>query len=79
MGGRGIRVSSQFYDEETDTPRVQEFHDYIMKNLGERPKGHTLDRIDNDGNYEPGNLRWANPKLQANNRRNNVLIGGSNS
>ena len=37
--------------------------------LGERPPGMSLYRINPWGNYEPGNLRWANPKLQANNLR----------
>lgn len=61
-GERGIQV----YEPWRDDPRP--FIEWIEENLGPRPKRHTLDRIDNDGNYEPGNLRWATKKVQAGNR-----------
>jgi len=46
-----------------------EFHKYILENLGERPEGFSLDRIDSYGNYEPGNLRWATSQEQILNQR----------
>lgn len=58
-GGRGITIFSEWIDS------FQKFYDY----MGERPLGTTLDRIDFNGNYEPGNVRWVDMKVQANNRR----------
>jgi len=58
-GGRGITVCQEW------------LHDFarFYRDLGPRPEGTTLDRIDPDGNYEPGNCRWADAFVQNQNRR----------
>jgi hypothetical protein len=53
--------------------RWQRFWNFI-EDMGERPKGHTLDRIDRNGDYTPENCRWADKITQANNTRFNRLL-----
>jgi len=64
-GARGIRVDAVW---KNDYVRFKE-------DMGSRPSSlHSIDRINNDGNYSPGNCRWATFATQASNRRNVVLI-----
>lgn len=58
-GGRGIKVSPHWDNYEN-----------FLKDVGQKPDGKTLDRIDPDGNYEPGNVRWATTEENHQNRRN---------
>jgi hypothetical protein len=67
-GGRGITLYPEW------AASSEKFLHWMDANLGPRPAGHTLDRIDNDRGYEPGNLRWASPKEQPKNRRNATVV-----
>lgn len=61
--GRGIAVCERWRD----------FRNFRV-DMGVRPKGLTLERVDNDKGYEPGNCEWRTPKEQANNRRDNLYL-----
>lgn len=66
-GARGIQVCEEWRLD------FWKFFEYI----GDRPgDGYSIDRINNDGNYEPGNVRWATVEQQARNKRNVMLVNG---
>jgi len=65
-GGRGIRISDRWLGERG--------FEHFLADMGERPPGTTLDRYpEKDGDYEPGNTRWATRAEQAQNRRSTKL------
>lgn len=59
-GGRGIKVCDRWL-----------VFDNFLADMGEKPPGKTIDRINNDGHYEPDNCRWATMKEQSQNKNNN--------
>lgn len=62
-GGRGIKVC----------PRWDISFEWFLEDVGERPStGHSLDRIDNEGNYEPGNVKWSTRIEQMRNTRKGI-------
>lgn len=62
-GSRGIRVCERWHRDSSNG------YQNFKADMGKAPPHLSLDRKDNDGNYEPDNCRWATPKQQANNRR----------
>ena len=63
-GGRGITVCDEWRESAAA----------FVRYISPRPKGMTLERIDNDRGYEPGNIRWATRAEQVRNRRNNITV-----
>lgn len=60
---RGIQVCERWSDYEA-----------FLADMGRRPEGMELDRINNDGNYEPGNVRWTTKTVNVNNRRTTLRV-----
>lgn len=66
-GARGIKLCARWRG-------APHGFDNFVNDMGPRPTGMSLDRIDNNGDYEPGNCRWADPLTQQNNKTNNVRV-----
>lgn len=62
-GGRGIIICERWLNFKN-----------FLEDMGPKPEGMQIDRINNDGNYEPGNCRWVTPKENSNNRRKRLII-----
>lgn len=63
-GGRGITISDRWLES----------YNNFLEDMGEKPEGYTIDRIDNSKGYSKENCRWATPKQQAYNRRTNRFV-----
>ncbi len=63
-GGRGVSVCH----------RWAESYEVFLADMGERPAGMSIERINTNGNYEPGNCKWATDHEQQRNRRSTILV-----
>lgn len=64
-GGRGVKVCDRWHT----------FENFYV-DMGDKPEGMSLDRINVDGDYEPDNCRWADKYIQARNKRNSITVEG---
>lgn len=69
-GARGITVCNEWKNS------FEAFYKYVSKLPHYGEKCYSLDRINNDGNYEPGNVQWATAKAQIKNRSNAIIFNG---
>ena len=92
MGGTPIYKTWVDMLRRCNNPKCKKYHDYggrkitvidrwlkfenFHEDMGPRPDGSSLDRINNDGNYGPDNCRWSTALEQNDNRRNTVMING---
>lgn len=66
-GARGIKMFGAWIED------YNAFSKYVLETLGDRPEEASIDRIDNEKGYEPGNIRWATAEVQGQNRRSTIL------
>jgi hypothetical protein len=65
-GGRGIKVCERWLGKNGFTN--------FLNDMGERPSGYSIDRIENDGNYSKSNCRWTTTHVQSRNKRSNMVF-----
>lgn len=79
-GGRGVEIYEGWrrdpsISKQNNMLKYNTYKSYIENNLGPRPSAdHSIDRIDNNGNYEPGNLKWSTREEQVNNQRRSIAV-----